>query len=273
MDQKQQAPPRNFLSEITTQTKPRPMAAVAYGLPGVGKSSLGAAIPNRVFLIDAKEDGIKTLKVSRLVDADIPVLPPVSRWEEVLAMLKQLATNEHPYKALVIDTLGGLERLCHDYVCRTHFYGDWGEKGFAGYQRGYEVALPEWRLLLNALDDCRDAGISIMCLTHSIVAPFKNPEGEDYDRFAPDMHRKTWSLTHRWCNMVLFLNYHVEISKDGLRAKGRGGQDRVMYTEHHAAYEAKDRSALPNEIDMGNSGKEAWQNLKAAIAQARKGGE
>ena len=266
-------PPRDFLAEISTQAKPRPMAAIVYGSPGTGKTSLGAAIPNRVFLIDAKEDGINTLKASRLVDADIPVLPPVDSWEDTLAVLKQLATNEHPYKALVLDTLGGLERLCHDYICRIHFRGDWGEKGFAGYQRGYEVALPEWRLLLNALDDCRDAGMSVMCLTHSVVAPFKNPEGEDYDRFVPDMHRKTWTLTHRWADMVLFLNYYVEVTTDGQRPKGRGGQNRIAYTEYHAAYEAKNRSGLPSEIDMGASGKEAWNNLKSAIEAARKGGD
>ena len=268
-----QATQRDFLAEVTTDAKPRPMAAIAYGPPGVGKTSFAASIPGRVFLIDDKEDGINTLKAAKLADADIPVLPPVKQWEDVLGVLRQLATAEHGYKALVIDTLGGLERLCHDFVCRNNFNGEWGEKGFAGYGRGYEVALPEWRLMLNALDDCRGRGMSIMALTHSIVKPYKNPEAEDYDRFVPDMHHKTWSLTHRWADMVLFMNYYVEVAKDGLRAKGRGGQDRVMYTEYHAAYEAKNRSGLPSEIEMGDSGKQAWGNLKAALAEARKGGE
>jgi len=39
----------------------------------------------------------------------------------------------------------------------------------------------------------------------------------------------------------------------------------VIYTEHHAAYEAKNRSGLPSEIEMGTSGKEAWENLKTAL--------
>ncbi len=87
------------------------------------------------------------------------------------------------------------------------------------------------------------------------------------------MHHKTWSLTHRWADMVLFLNYYVEVDTDGLRAKGKGGQDRVIYTEYHAAFEAKNRSNLPPEIEMGKSGQEAWANFKAAFAAARKGGE
>lgn len=265
---------RDFLKEITTETKPRPMAAIAYGLPGVGKSSMAAAIPNCVFMIDDKEDGINTLKASHLVDDGVPVLPSVSRWEDVLEILRQLARQQHNYKALVVDTLGGLEKLCHVYICHENYDDNWGDKGFDSYKRGYEVALPEWRKLLNAFDNCRDAGMSVMCLSHSLIRPYKNPTGDDYDRFIPDLHHKTWSLTHRWADMVLFLNYYVEVvSEKNKPAKGRGGQDRVMYTEYHAAYEAKNRSALPGEIEMGTSGQEAWDNLKAALAVSRKVGE
>ncbi len=86
----------------------------------------------------------------------------------------------------------------------------------------------------------------------------------------PDVRWKTWGLTHRWADMVLFLDYYVETTDDGGRTKGRGGQERVMHTEHHAAYEAKNRSGLPSEIEMGHSGVEAWANLRAALADARK---
>ena len=58
-------------------------------------------------------------------------------------------------------------------LCRTHGVHDngidlppeIGEKGFAGYGRGFETSLPELRHLLNAFDDCRDAGMSVVCLT------------------------------------------------------------------------------------------------------------
>jgi len=243
------------------------MAAIAYGPPGVGKTSLGAAIPGCVFLIDDNEDGINTLKAGGLAKEGVPVMPPASAWQDVLGSLDALATGKHDHKCLVLDTLGGMERLCHEYICQTQFKGDWGEKGFSSYARGYEVALPEWRLFLNALDKCRVRGMSILALTHSIVKPYKNPEGEDYDRFTPDMHHKTWGLTHRWADMVLFLNYYVETVKErgDHKAKGRGGQQRTMYTEYHAAYEAKNRSGLPTEIDMGNNGNDAWNNLRTAL--------
>lgn len=243
-----------------------------FGPPGIGKTSFGAAVPGRVFLVDDQEDGIGTLKASRLVAADIPVLPAAQSWPDVLGMLKQLEEADHDYKSLVVDTTGGMERLCHDHVCCRDFNGDWGDRGFASYAKGYEVSLPDWREFLNGLDRLRtDRNMSVVLLAHSLVKPYKNPIGEDYDRYIPDMHHKTWSVTHKWADMVLFANYYVEVMTErGSRPKGRGGQVRQMHTEYHAAFEAKNRHALPEVINMGSSGAEAWANLTTAIKEARK---
>lgn len=228
-------------------------------------------MPGRVFLIDDKEDGIHTLQASGLAPSDVPVLPAATTWLDVLSMLEVLATGEHSYKALVIDTLGGLERLCHEYVCQKHFDGDWGNQGFANFQKGFDVSLPYWREMLNGLDRLRnDRQMGILCLAHSVIRPYKNPVGEDYDRFIPDCHHKTWSLTHKWADMVLFLNYYVETTKQDGRSKGRGGSARIMHTEYSAAFEAKNRHALPSEISMGGGGVQAWGNLMAAMAASRK---
>lgn len=248
---------------------------VAYGPPGIGKTSFGCASPSPVFLIDSQEDGIGTLKASKLVAADIPVLPPCNSWEDVLEALTALAQGEHKFKTLVIDTLGGLERLLHEYVCREQYKGDWGDKGFTSYARGYEVSLPHWRDFLNKLDRLRsDRTMSIIALAHSHVRPFKNPEGEDYDRYIVDMHPKTWAVTHKWADMILFANYYIQAEKERgqSRAKGKGGQIRFFNTEHHAAYDAKNRHGLPAEISMGDSGQDAWENLVTAIKDARKDG-
>jgi hypothetical protein len=137
------------------------------------------------------------------------------------------------------------------------------------------VALPEWRQMLQLCDRLRnEKGMMIVGLAHSIVKPFKNPVDADYDRFIPDLHHKTWAVTSKWTDIILFANYFVAVDKGRSgkeRAKGKGGGDRVMYTEYQAAFDAKNRHNLPDEIDMGKSGKEAWDNLVAAIKDAKKG--
>lgn len=262
-------PKRNWLAEVTTKAKPLPTAAVLYGVPGIGKTSLAAQIPGVVFLVDRWEDGLNTLKAAGLVPESVPQLPPIHAWQEALDALEALATEDHPYRALAVDALGGFERLCHEEVCRREFGGEWGERGFMGYMRGYETALADWRQFLALLDRLRrEKRMSIMLLGHAKIAPFKNPEGPDYDRWQIDIHHKTWSLTHKWVDMVLFANYEVVFtSTEERRGKGKakGGQRRVIYTEYTPAFDAKNRHGLPPEIDMGSSPAEAWANVSAHL--------
>lgn len=229
-----------------------------------------ANIPGVVFVTDPAEDGITTLKNFGRVPAGIPQIT-ARNWGELLGILDELATGEHPYKALAMDALGGFERLCHEEVCTRDFRGEWGDKGFASYHKGYQVALTDWRMLLNALDKVRDRGMSVMLLAHSQVKTFKNPAGEDFDRYIPDVHEKTWALTHKWADAVFFMNYVTVVDSKG---KAHGGQDRTMFTEFHPAYDAKNRFGLPAEIDMGTSGQEAWTNLSSALKACMvKGGD
>jgi hypothetical protein len=262
---------RNWLSEVQTKSKKRPGAMVAYGPPGVGKTEFAAQIPGAIFLCDDKEDGINTLKEAvRGVNQDTPVLPPAKSWTDVIGMLDALATDKHDYKALVVDALGGIERLCHEHVCRREYAGEWGEKGFTSYQRGFDVSVSDWRQFLFSLDRLRDEkGMAILLLGHSKISPFKNPAGPDFDRYTLDIHHKTWAATHKWADVVLFMNYVVATTKEGGKTKGRGGQQRVMHTENDAAYEAKNRFGLPSEIDMGNCGRDAWSNFTTAIKEAK----
>lgn len=253
---------------MKTEVKSLPNAVVLYGVPGIGKTSFAAFIPGVVFMTDDKEEGISTLKAAGLVPR-VPQLPPVSSWQDAVEMLESLAEGEHDYKTLALDTLGGFERLCHEFVCVRDFGGDWTDRGFMGFMRGYELALGEWRRFLNLLDRLRrERSMSVVFLGHAKVAPYNNPSGPNYDRYTADVHHKTWSITHKWADMVLFASYDVAFGKgdDGKqKAKARGGTTRTIYTEYEATFDAKNRHNLPTTIDMGSSGREAWANLIGAV--------
>jgi hypothetical protein len=250
---------------------------ITYGVPGVGKTSLVAHIPGVVFLCDHTEQRIHNLKEQGAVP-DVPVLPPASSWPDVIGVLDSLRREPHDFKCLALDALGGFERLCHEEVCRREFNEEWGKNGFTSYQAGYDVALADIRQFINALDALRDERrMSICIIGHSRVSPFKNPEGPDYDRYNVDVHHKTWGLLHKWADMVLFINYEVAFGKNEetkTKAKAKGGQNRVLYTEHHAAFDAKNCHNLPAEIDLGKeSAAQAWDALSTALKNGRKAGK
>lgn len=264
-------PKRDWLAEVTTKGSGLPSRLILHGVEGIGKTSFAANAPNPVFLMARGETGLETL-----IDAgrvrEVPHLPEIMNWPDVLSAIEWLTEGAHDYRTLVIDTLNGLERLCHEHVCARDYNGDWGKQGFTSYMQGFEVALGDWRELLSALDRLRsEKRVAVVALCHTKVETFKNPEGADFDRYQPAIHRKTWELTHRWADHVLFANYFTTVEKDGARSKGKGGQHRVMYTVRHAAYDAKNRAGLPEEIEMGNSGSEAWNNFYTAMKT--KGGD
>lgn len=269
------------LSEIITTGNKLPNRIVLHAVEGWGKTSFAAQIPGALFLQTRGETGLETLiDAGRLPET--PHMPEVQSMPELLSIIDMLTREEHSYKALVIDVVNGAERLCHEEVCRRDFNGDWTDRGFMGYMRGYEVSLADWTHFLTCLDTLRSARrMGIMLLCHTKVATFKNPEGPDYDRYQPDMHQKTWALTNKWSDVILFGNFETTVTggstgdaaKQSRKGKGAGGNQRLLYTERCAAYDAKNRLGLPSEIEMGSSAEEGWNNYRHAVAQARQGKE
>lgn len=257
---------------MTTTGSGLPNRYILHAVEKFGKTTFAAFTPSPVFIMTRGETGLQTL-----IDAgrlnETPHFPECTAWSDVMGAIETLTTEEHSYRTLVIDTLNGAERLCHEEVCRRDFNGDWTDRGFMGYMRGYEVsANGDWKLLLQALDKLREARrMSIMLLAHTRIKTFKNPSGADYDRFTPDMHDKSWSLSHKWADVILFGNYETFVNEADSKKKGKAtsSQARILYTERHAAYDAGNRLGLPPEIDMGNSGQEAWNNFVAALKEAR----
>lgn len=247
---------------------------------GFGKTSILAYSRTPIFLMTRGETGLTTL-----IDAGqlppTPHFPETEVWADVIAAVKMLRNEDHVYKTLVLDTANGAERMLHEYVCQRDFDGDWGERGFAGYQRGYEVALADWRMFLTSLDELRkEKGMTIFFLIHTRVKTFKNPGGADYDRYMPEMHEKTWGLTKGWLDNILFGNFEVlvktgtKITDSGKKGKAAEVSQRVVYTNSdNPVFDAKNRMGLPEEIEMGDSAEQGWKNLAGALRDSRKAAE
>jgi hypothetical protein len=264
--------------------KHRPSHILLHAVQGWGKTSLAAQSPTPVFLMSKNETGLLTLIENRQVGPTPWIRFPKGKdsfsdeaesWTDVLSAVRALLTEDHPYKTLVLDTMNGLERLCHEYVCANAYKGDWGEKGFLGFQKGYDTALQDWRTLLHLLDRLRsERGMGTLALCHTQVKTQTNPLGPDYDRFVPTMHKKTWDLTHGWSDMCLFGRFEVEVdtggSKSKTKGKGSGGSTRLLVTTYSAAWDAKNRHGLPEEIEVSSTNpQDAWADFMAALSEAR----
>lgn len=261
------------LSDIQRGKSKLPPRIICHGVPGVGKSSCPAFGPKPIWLMSKLETGIVSLRDADLVPEGVENFPECQTWQDVFDLIELLRTSDHQYKTLVIDTLNGLERMCHDHVVQRDYNNRYA--AFAAYQSGFKVAVNDWRLFLAELDRLREArGMLIWLIAHTKVQNFKNPEGPDYDRYQPDLNPETWSVTHGWADIVLFMNYDQEAVKEvgAGKAKGKGGVNRFVYTTRTAAWDAKHRHGLPEIISMGSSGKESWDNFKTAMQAVNGGG-
>lgn len=228
---------------ITKGKRARAQKVVIYGTEGIGKSSLAAQFPEPLF-IDT-EGSTDNMDVARL---DKP-----TSWVMLNNQIAFIKANPTVCKTLVIDTIDWAESLCVDNLCAMH-----GKKGIEdfGYGNGYVYAKEEMGRFLNRLQDLIEIGINVVLTAHAQIRKFELPdEMGSYDKYELKLGKKTSSqtapLVKEWADMVLFCNYKTYlITQEGSTKKKAQGSQRVMYTEHAAAWDAKNRHGLPSELPL-----------------------
>ena len=215
----------------------RPQKAVVYGPEGVGKSTLAGQLPEPVFL--DTEGGTHHLDVVRIDSA--------STWEQITAAVAALAKGGHGFRTLVIDTADWLEKRLIEWLCRKHNKDSIED---FGYGKGYVVLAEEFAKFLASLDGLLARGMHIVFLAHSQVRKFEAPDqAGSYDRFELKLSKQVAPLLKEWADVVLFGNFVTRVAeKDNGKHRGVGGKERVLFANHTAAFDAKNRHGLPDKL-------------------------
>ena len=170
-----------------------------------------------------------------------------------------LATEEHEYRTLVIDTLDWMEPLCWDHICSAG--GKQSIEDF-GYGKGYTSALEEWRKLLSRIDHLRTSkGMHVVALAHAWIRPFQNPLGDNFDRYELKLHNRAAGLWKEWIDAVLFAVYEDFTRKQGDHGKAKAVTTgaRIIHTQRHPAWDAKTRYAVPEQLALD------WDDFWGAV--------
>ena len=229
--------------KITKGKRARAQKVVIYGTEGIGKSSLASQFPEPLF-IDT-EGSTDNMDVARL---DKP-----TSWIMLNNQIAFIKANPTVCKTLVIDTIDWAESLCVDNLCAMH-----GKKGIEDfrYGNGYVYAKEEMGRFLNKLQDLIEIGINVVLTAHAQIRKFELPdEMGSYDKYELKLGKKTSSqtapLVKEWADLLLFCNYKTYlISQEKSTKKKAQGNQRVMYTEHNPAWDAKNRHGLPSELPL-----------------------
>lgn len=240
-----------MIEGVYTGGEYRPPRIIVYGPPKIGKSTLAANAPNPIFI--PTEDGVDCIKVDQFKKA--------KTWDQLLKNLSTVITEDHQYKTVIIDTITGAADLCCEQVCKQEFNGQWGEKGFAAFGRGYAVAAEKFKRILNGCDAAMQKGMTVMLLAHTGQVNVKNPVDGDYMKFAPELHKSIWAKVQAWADVILRADYKFRVMNREKKAKDLNA--RVLLCQGSPSQDAGTRAGyhLPAQIEL------SWQAIERHIGK------
>ena len=241
----------SFLDKVTTEQKKRGIRIMIYGEPKTGKSYFGTQIPNHIFL--NLENGLEHLKGATK-------LPYTNEYVEVKAMLSELATTDHPYKTLVVDSADVLENLIRKWIVAST--GNSGYKDITDipYGRGYPLLLAETRKLIEMFEYLSaEKGMNIVFICHSEVKKMQPPIGNEYTYIAPSLYAKTTQgdstlkIYTDYVDIIGYCEYRTIVKETstgfGTRGQAVGTGERIMHLDaSNPAFIAGSRYPMPKQI-------------------------
>lgn len=221
---------------ITSGPTATAQKVVLYGVEGIGKSTFASQFPNSVF-IDT-EGSTSNMNVQRL---DNP-----NSWQMLLDEVNYVKQSRI-CSTLIIDTADWAETLANKHVIARNGITSIED---LGYGKGYIMVGEEFGKLLNLLSDLIDIGINVVITAHADIKKFEKPdELGKFDRYQLKLSKQCAPLLKEWADVVLFANYETTVITDSkTKSKVATGGQRVMYTTHHPAWDAKNRHGLSDKL-------------------------
>jgi hypothetical protein len=238
--------PRVILGSDKAERVPGPFLTLLFGVEGIGKSTFIAECPAPK-VIDL-EHRTRHLRIPR-----VPEPEGGFTWTDVLDAIRLFETEQHDRKTLGIDTLDELEALLWAHICKRDGKANIEEYG---YGKGYNAALDEWRVFMAAIERLQSKrGMNVVFTAHALVKTFKNPEGNDYDRYQPKLHDKAAGYLKGKVYDVLFaIKEEFALKKDEKskteRAKAITTEERIVFTTRTPAHDGKNSHNLPDKMKL-----------------------
>jgi len=228
-------------SPVLTRANQRAPKGIVYAPPGAGKTTLGSRTIKPI-IIDC-ENGAAHVDCDRT--------PYLSDWPSIEEWLTALATTEHDYGTVVVDSVDWLLRRAEEHVAGVNG-SDAGmsqtlNRSHGGYGNGKQVLRNYiYQYLLPTLDAMVNKGIAVLLLAHATRREITNIDGITFEKSAPEIHPDLANTMIEWSDFV--------------GAARIGANGRVLVLSETNQLLAKNRYGIDSELPL------SWRAHSYAIA-------
>ncbi len=246
--------------------KTAPMITII-GSPGTGKTTLAATFPKAIFI-----QAEKATTIFESFDADVmpmvyPVLPRSnykatpkrSTKATLLAQLRELATEEHDRKTVIIDSVTTLHTRFEHELCEMYNVDNVADAA-GGFQKGYLVVAEMHNEIMNACNVLRNKGMTIIFLAHTGIQRIKDsPELDEHCVYTMDMHKLSIPTYINQVDMVVYLAKDSFVSGKETNRKGQvtkygkliqtGGRKLITSSDGKIGYVAA-KTRYPMDVEL-----------------------
>ena len=150
----------SLLSQVSNTVNVEPPIITIYGKSGSRKTQFGIDMPKPIFALF--ENGLGNRTVDFL---DMKTVKDIHPYEAFKGLIKDLATEPHDYKTLVLDSADHLTPYIDDFICKRD--GKSSIEAY-GYGKGYDAQASEWLLVMNRLIKLRAMRkMNILIISHA----------------------------------------------------------------------------------------------------------
>lgn len=240
------------LSQLSKPSGQRPIIVTLFGEGGVGKTTLAAMFPNPVVI--RTEDGTQSL----VGNDGVQLFPLATCVKDVLDAIEALATQEHDFKTLVLDSITQLATMIEHEIVQADPKAKSINQAGGGYGAGYNAAsevhrqIREWAGAL-----AYEKGMNVVFIGHAETEMMDLPDMDQYTRYSVRLHKK--SLPHYTDNvdavcMVRLKTFTRDGNGDKKRAISTGEREVICHPQ--AASVTKNRFNITEPLtftfDSGN---------------------
>ncbi len=237
-----------------TKRAPRAPVITLVSDAGMGKTSLACLFPGETFMIRT-EDGLESVPEENQPDVSAMVDREAVLW----AQLKWLATEDHPYHNVVLDTVTRLDQLFIQSVIQADAAAGGKIRSIqtaaGGYGAGMGQVASKHLSVRTALGKINDRGITIIILAHAASEEFSPPDGDKYTRWNLKLDKKCISPYVDDVDLVGYIKLESYVKLlEGKMNEGKAGKvndtgSRVIVCQATANNISKNRYGIKEPID------------------------